>query len=234
MLETLKHQIRDFLHQCGYDIRRLDRSGWNSRHLRMLKFNPKTVFDVGACCGTKPLYEAFPDAHHVLIEPLAECETKLRGFLKRYRGELVPLAAGSSKGQRTIYVAPDESLYLSSFYQKNGATDHKLPVRKRNVPLTTLDAIVAERNLNVPFGLKIDVEGNELEVLKGASRTLQDTEFIILELSIQKRFDELFSCADIVSFLNQNGFRLHDILEIFRTINSEVQYVDAVFNRKER
>src|SRR5262245_52875429 len=42
------------------------------RHLKERGFTPRTVIDVGVARGTDDLYEAFPDAKHLLIEPLGE------------------------------------------------------------------------------------------------------------------------------------------------------------------
>src|SRR3989442_12701698 len=53
-------------------------SGWRPENMRKRGFAPATVIDVGAAYGTPALYAAFPDAYHVMIEPLADYEPSLR------------------------------------------------------------------------------------------------------------------------------------------------------------
>ena len=53
-------------------------SGWRVEHLRRAGIAPATVIDVGAANGTRALYEAYPDARLVLIEPLVEHEPDLQ------------------------------------------------------------------------------------------------------------------------------------------------------------
>ena len=52
----------------------------------------------------------------------------------------------------------------------------------RQVPIITVDQACSDRNLKGPYLIKVDVQGAELQVLAGASRTLQQTEAVILEV----------------------------------------------------
>ena len=47
------------------------------------------------------------------------------------------------------------------------------PKSKIKVPVKTLDSIVQESNVKRSFGIKIDVEGYELEIIKGAKKNLK-------------------------------------------------------------
>ena len=49
-------------------------------HILGLGFVPETVIDVGAGEGTFEIYETFPDAYHLLIEPLEEHTASLSRF----------------------------------------------------------------------------------------------------------------------------------------------------------
>ena len=47
----------------------------------------------------------------------------------------------------------------------------------------TLDGLLKDRALGAPILLKLDVQGAELDVLAGASRVLEATEFVVMEVS---------------------------------------------------
>src|SRR6267378_3903530 len=82
-------------------------SGWVPECLRKEGFAPATVIDVGAGKGTQPLFVAFPEAYHVLIEPLEECRSSLSEHLTKYRGEHIAVAVGDRDGTAEIHVDPD-------------------------------------------------------------------------------------------------------------------------------
>jgi hypothetical protein len=50
------------------------------------------------------------------------------------------------------------------------------------VPLTTLDEYASERRINAIHVIKLDVEGAELDALRGAQRVLATTRLLIVEL----------------------------------------------------
>ena len=54
----------------------------------------------------------------------------------------------------------------------------------RNIPAITLNEICRERNLPGPYLIKVDVDGQELDVLAGATQILQQTEYIIVEVCL--------------------------------------------------
>src|SRR5947199_5134856 len=56
------------------------------------------VFDVGVGWGTPELYEAFPQARHILVEPLVEYEPAIQQILDRYDADWVRAAAGAEAG----------------------------------------------------------------------------------------------------------------------------------------
>jgi hypothetical protein len=80
-----------------------------------------------------------------------------------------------------------------------------------------------EHNLQPPFGLKIDTEGFELEVIEGAPKFLRKTQFVIAEVSISKRFVEGYSFSEFTEVMIRNGFFLWDLMTVRK------RFVDAVF-----
>ena len=81
--------------------------------------------------------------------------------------------------------------------------------------------------------IKIDTEGNELNVLRGASSTLRSTDFVILEVSIAERFKNSYQFEDLVSIMGDNGFSLFSILSISHPENEiRPRFLNVVFSRK--
>jgi FkbM family methyltransferase len=211
---------------------RRDHSGWQPGNLRK-DFSPATVIDVGAAEGTPPLYEAFPDAYHVLIEPVAECHANLDRWLAKLDGEALGVAVGKDVGEATIHVDRNQP-WASSLLQNTQATPP--PLEERKVELTTLDRLLDQRGWKGPFGLKIDTEGFEREVIEGASHLLTETQFVIAEVRVgDRRFEHSYSHAEFIASMDRNGFELVDILDGLKwSWRSELVFFDAIFRRRER
>ena len=64
-------------------------AGMRPDQMRQRGFEPATVIDVGAGRGTRYLYLAFPDAHHVLLEPLSDFEPELRRQVAIRSGDIL-------------------------------------------------------------------------------------------------------------------------------------------------
>jgi FkbM family methyltransferase len=204
--------------------------GWKPERIRKPGLAPATVIDVGAGAGTPTLYQAFPDAYHVLIEPLKEFEQDLRRVVAAYRGEHVMSAVGAERGTTTIHVE-HEGLMLSSILERSSSGNSK--VEAREIPITTLDELRRRLDWQPPFGLKIDTEGYEHNVIGGATELLKETEFVIAEISTRpKRFDQNYSFAEFIALMDEHGFRFCDILDAPRLQRAvELQYIDGMFRR---
>lgn len=207
-------------------------TGWRAENLRKPEFAPATVIDVGVARGTPSLYDAFPDAHLVLIEPLAEFEQDLQRISRRRGGEYVLGAVGAEPGRADIYVN-QAMLYESSLLvnEWRPAVEHEA-LERREVEVTTLDALRAERGWQGPFGLKIDVEGYEHRVIEGAAALLRETQFVIAEVSVTRPFAGGASFADFIALMDRHGFAVHDLLDGLKRGTGGVEFVDAMFRRR--
>jgi FkbM family methyltransferase len=212
-----------------WDRGRRANEGWSPDNLRKPGFAPATVIDVGAAAGTPDLYHAFPAAHHVLIEPMSEYEPDLRRLADELGGEYLLTAVGSSGGEATMEFDP-QALNLAAVAREGG---RRRRLQERSVPIATLDDLRAERGWSPPFGLKIDTEGHEREVIEGATRLLEETEFVIAETSVQRREGD-YSFAQFVALMDEHGFELCDVLHAARAASTkELEFVDALFRRRE-
>lgn len=196
-------------------------------HVKRLGFAPRTVIDVGLADGTPALYEAYPDARHVLIEPVEEARPYLEALARRYpKVEYVIAAAARYPGSVKINVHRDiarSSLYWESDYTPDSVTP-------REVAAVTLDQVRRERELAPPILLKIDVQGAELEVLAGATETLRDTEYVVLETSLFEFFPGAPLVAEIVDYMRRHGFVIYDVLALqYRPLDGAMSMLDLAF-----
>lgn len=206
-------------------------TGWRSENLRKPGIAPATVIDVGVGRGTPNLYNAFPEAHLVLVEPLEEFEEDLRRICRRRGGEYVLAAAGAAPGRAQVYV-DKRMLYASSLL-----VDERRPeaeqdaLERREVVVTTLDRLRQERGWQAPFGLKVDVEGYEDRVIEGAEGLLRETQFVISEVSVARPIAGGMPFARFISFMEKLGFAVHDVLDGTKRGNGGVDFVDLYFRR---
>ncbi len=191
----------------------------------------RTVIDVGAAHGTKPLYRRFPDADLILVDPLKENEPDLQRWCEGRRGSVHITALGSSEG--TLPLQIDRlGLTRTSALTRTALTERAEPdYENRKVPMTTLDALLADRPAEDPLGLKIDTEGYELEVLKGAEKTLTRCSWVITETSIAERFEGGYRFHELILHLSERGFELANILYVSRR-KKVAKYCDLLFTAR--
>ena len=196
-------------------------------HLKRAGFQPRTVIDVGVADGTPALYRAFPDARHVLIEPVEECRPHLDAIKRKFRHvEYVIAAAAREPGRLVINIHQDVA--RSSAYWESDYT--AASVTRRAVTAVTLDQLRRERAIEGPILLKIDVQGAELDVLAGAQDTLADTECVVLETSLFEFFRGAPLIDQIVAYMSERGFAVYDVLALqYRPFDGALMMVDLAF-----
>lgn len=197
--------------------------------LRKNGFSPRTCIDVGAANGTYEIYRTFPKARHVLIEALEEFEPHLKALCARFDAGYWLGAAGEADGSATFNVHPD--LYGSSLLaEEEGAHVDGEP---RTVPVRPVDDIVAELGAGGPYLLKVDVQGGELEVLKGCRKIMEEVEVIVLETSLFNFFKNGPLLFDVMAAMDRAGFVPYDIFgHIYRLVDGALGQVDMAFVKR--
>jgi FkbM family methyltransferase len=238
----LKQFIRKIFSSFGYTLvkegySRWHPDKWHPDYLRQFGFCPRTVLDVGAAYGSPYrerhyFYESFPDAYFVLIEPLREFEPYLQGILKEYKGTYFLTALGSKEEIRIINIEPN-LIERSSMFKRTPREHTGNPLSQREVPVTTLDALMEQHLFQPPFGLKIDTEGFEFQIIEGGSNFLRHTQFVIAEVPMAHRFEQSYSFTEFMDLMRSNRFYMCDILNIGRTSRNVVIFIDAVFKRED-
>jgi FkbM family methyltransferase len=137
---------------------------WGSR--------PVTLFDVGANVGefTLEILEAFRDRPFELyaFEPSTKAWSQLTKRIPEAKNiHIVQSAMGHQAGKADLFF-PEEGSALGSLLQRDLAHMHVDFANKEQVAVTTLDSFCKDHGVDYIHLLKMDVEGNELNVLKGA------------------------------------------------------------------
>lgn len=182
---------------------------FSAHYLKSLRFAAQTVVDVGVNYGTYDLYSAFPDAKFLLLDPNPVDFSRCIARVPNMNYEFKACAAGSSNGKASFTVA---SVSGHSSLVERAKEFPGSAVEQKEVDVVRLDELLANGNYARPYGVKIDTEGFELEVLKGCTGVFPDVEFIIAELCVKRIFPGSYHVSNVVEFLGAHGFELFDIL----------------------
>lgn len=175
--------------------------------------NPKTIYDIGACVmhWTRKAREVWPDSRYVLFEAMEEVEPVFRenGFEDYHLGVL-----SSQDNQEIEFYQNLEHPAGNSYYKENEqlspmATELFSEDRKVRKITKTLDTVIREKNLPIPNLVKMDVQGAELDVLKGATETLSNPECraVILELQHKDYNVGAPNYEQVIEYMESIGFR---------------------------
>lgn len=195
------------------------------QRLRARGFIPGTIIDIGAHTGewTKTIKTIFPETPVLMIEARQEAETDLAQVSGCYKDVSYKMALlGASNRECVPFHVQGTG---SSIYPERSDEPSSLRV----IEMTTLDNVVG--NMRPPFLQKLDVQGAELDVLRGASRTLQNTEIIQLEVPLLSYNDGAPELGQIIIFMNERGFAPYEIAGLVRPFNSHLVQIDMIFVR---
>jgi FkbM family methyltransferase len=194
-------------------------------NIRQQGFMPQTIIDVGAALGTFELYSAFPECHHFMLETIAENEPYLAKLCHKLPKADYIMAGAASQSKEMELVVHQELVHSSvSISEVSNQKDPNPASQVRTIKTVTLDDLCQQQQLSPPYLIKVDVDGNEVDVLKGAIKTLQQTEYIIIESSL------FIQIHDVIDFMRSQGFVIYDIVDLsWRPMDMALWQVDIAF-----
>jgi FkbM family methyltransferase len=172
-----------------------------------------TLIDIGVGPqGTPELYEQFKSQKLILIDPLDEAKEYAVKNLAHREMFFYQTALGKDDGGiGTINVQGE--LGNSSLLNVSDINYLDDSIDKRVITINRLDTVLTQKNELGKIGIKIDVEGFELDVIKGATETLKYARFVLAEVRHNhESFYGVYSLHEFVNIMHKNNFILTMIL----------------------
>ncbi|MEM5775624.1 MAG: FkbM family methyltransferase, partial [Anaerolineaceae bacterium] len=180
--------------------------------------NFATILDVGAFIGTYAfaMKHILPEAQVYSFEPLPASFAALIATMKPFpKWQGFNTAIGDSTGSLAFWenefsasssALPMEDLHRQAFPQTKES-------RQVTVPVTTLDEMAPQLTLTGPVLLKIDVQGYELAVLRGAKNLLNQIDCVVCEVSYYPLYKGQSLFPEVYRFMQEAGFGYRGSLE---------------------
>ncbi|MEI7873600.1 MAG: FkbM family methyltransferase [Alphaproteobacteria bacterium] len=166
------------------------------------------LFDVGANVGQtlKTLLRHAPDAKIYGFEPAVETFRVLQAnFGDRRNVDLRNVALGAHPDRRVLQLSEDSQLNTLMPRDTQGVCG-----ATQMTEVATIDDIVAAEDISHLDLLKIDVQGWEMEVLRGAGKLIAEHNLIFIYTEVAFRSDatEMQQFGELHDHLERNGFAL--------------------------
>jgi methyltransferase, FkbM family len=212
--------------------------GRRSRLFRALRVDH--VIDVGANTGQfgSELRASGFEGKILSFEPMAEAYSELRRRVGRDQGwSTVRCALGQSEGVLTLNISGHSasSSLLGMLPLHEDAAPGTRYVGKEVVTVRRLDSLLAEHlPINSRPYLKIDVQGYEMEVLRGAGARLEEFVAIQLELSLVRLYADAPLAQEVDRFVSDAGYQLAGVEPGFADpVSGRLLQMDGIYVRSD-
>ncbi|MAR89409.1 MAG: methyltransferase FkbM [Pseudomonadales bacterium] len=191
-------------------------------HHYVLSILPNTVIDIGANKGQFALaVELFTAAKVISFEPLTHAAITCKEmFDNNDRHTIINAAIAPQSGRLNLHVSKsdDSSSLLEIGPNQTNLFPGTQEVRQETVTCGPLSEFITKEDLHGTVLLKIDVQGYELEALKGCSELLSEIDIIYCECSFIELYKDQCSIKELMAFLDSWGY---EIAGVYNTLYSK-------------
>jgi FkbM family methyltransferase len=191
-------------------------------------FIPKIIFDIGAHTGgwTKGMRDIFSESEYYLFEAF-EGNNKYNVEKNYYniflsKQDREPITFFNVDAEHTT--GNSRYFELTTYFLNNKVYSNTLISK-------SLDTFVTEEKIPYPDLIKIDVQGSELDILKGGEQCMKHATMILLEVSIHQYNKEAPLFAQVIHYMDISGFEVIDLIQLHNSGTYLIQ-VDLLFAKK--
>ena len=203
---------------------------WSLQNIKRLGFECSFAVDAGAHDGewTVMFKKIFPSAHVLMIEALQEKEPVLKSLTQKLADTYyhIGLLGAVNDHKVTFYINSTVSSILKEHQPNTFSEQHR--------KLETIDTVIEKNEFHHVDFIKLDVQGYEIEILKGGAKILDSAKFILCEVSLIDINQGCPLLADVIAFLKEKGFIAYDICSfIRRPLDKALWQTDILFIRQD-
>ena len=239
----MKELVKRILRRSGFELRRNNAASNPYYQLKQfIDFHEiDLIFDVGANVGQFGL-ELRNNGYNksiVSFEPLLDEYNKLISRAEHdEKWHIHPRTAiGAHSGETIINVSKNSvsSSILGINKHHTAAAAQSEYHSSQNVMISKIDDIAPTYLLKSnSLLLKIDTQGYEYEVLKGASHTIKDTKAILCELSLVELYEGQKDWKELLNYMEYHGFDLWSLQPGFcHPDTGQMLQADGIFVRRD-
>ncbi len=192
----------------------------------------QTVYDIGAHVGIWTILtkSIFPDSKIVCFEPLAQHHVTLKANTSHFNNiNIYPFALGTETGETTINIANrSDSSSIMDFTAKQAEIFGVTMEHTESIRIAQLDEFIRQEQISLPDLMKLDIQGYELEALKGAIVCMRTCKFIILEVSFLEFYKGQPLFEEVIAFMAAHQYKT--IAFGYNTVTgSRIEQCDILF-----
>ncbi len=202
-------------------IRNMERNG----------FHPASIIEIGAYQGdwSRMARRIFPEASIFMVDANQDKDSILSAACREI---------GRAKHSIAL-LGPQPAESVNFYVMEAGSSvlfeNTSVPRFSRRIPMATLDDLaLAWEPIPGPYFIKLDVQGFEIEVLRGAERILAHTEAAQLEVSLLPYNEGAPLLAEVIAFMRTRGFVTYDVCGFCRRESDGTPFMlDLLFVRED-
>ncbi|TDB61794.1 FkbM family methyltransferase [Arundinibacter roseus] len=233
-MQLLKKAIQKILFAIGYKlVPKISRKPGLSIGQDLIQLlepisAPKLIFDVGAHKGESHLIyrKVFPQSTIYSFEPDPETFKVLRANTANLPAAILENAGvGAAEERLPFYINKEDSMG-NSFLKVSGQDSQPFV----EVPVHSLDSYTKERTIQLIDFLKIDTQGFDLEVLKGAENLLKNGQIKVIqfEAMLEPYYHQMPTVGAHLDFLLERGYKMVGMYNCHRQ-QAGIDWADFLF-----